>query len=296
MTAKDTEVKAGCNTIQAALEQHAVDNAGSYPGLHWQQDSGGEFYVGPGVLGGVPTIDPDGEPRTDFYVAKDASDPRQPFLVDGTPNVNALDKLVVDNYITDYPSNPFMRGSSGVKAQMSNLFFMSADLNAGSDPMLLDWNGYTHPIHPEETTRRMYNDRARGHFSYIPLNPVNNTGLDFENDWGSLTNLQRSDYYDRCRGYILVGWGNSRMDDRLAKGLSDSYWSNDLGFFDFDNSLSADLLEQRLSDTSNAGLVQPEMVDSDGSSGAYGGTLMGGGPDIDQSFFGAVVFKIAPNG
>ena len=49
--AKDTEVKSGCNQIQAALEQYAVTHSSFYPGAHWVQDSNGEFEVGPGVIG-----------------------------------------------------------------------------------------------------------------------------------------------------------------------------------------------------------------------------------------------------
>ena len=187
---------------------------------------------------------------------------------------------------------------------MSNLFLFNPILG-DTTPLVanrdtLDWNRYTEA----ESMRQVYPDFGRGHFTYIPLNPVNNTGYDYVGEWtsGNLSDAQLSGYYKRCRGYILAGWGHSRLEDTHAKGISEKYWINDLiapgtGGFDFDRSLSADPLEQILSDASAAGLVWDEMVDSAGSAGAFGGPTFGPGgttiPNIDSSFYGAVFFKAA---
>lgn len=299
--AKNTEVKAGCHQIQVALETYATTHGGGYPGAQWVQDSAGTYWVGPGVIGALPTYDGAGNPRKDFYVPKVDSDARGPWMeipyfADGTPNVHVLDALVVEGFLDAYPPNPFLRATAGTKSQMGNLFLFNPIL--GDTPPVpsrsdtLDWNRYT----VADSMRQSYSDYARGHFSYIPLNPVNNSGFDYVGQWGSLTDAQLSEYYKRCRGYMLVGWGSSRMDDTYAAGVSEKFWSSSLnggsGAFDFDKSLSADQLELVLSDTSASGIVRPEMVDSDGAIGRFGGTLPGGGPDIDPAFFGAVFFKI----
>lgn len=303
--AKDTEVRSGCNTVQVALEQFGVSHNGAYPGANWAQDSTGAFYCGPGVIGALPSYDGN-EPRKDFATVKENGDPRgplnqEPFLADGTPNVNVQDALVAEGFVTDYPANPFLKTTGSAKAQMGNLFLFNPILG-DTAPMLgrwdtLDWNRYTHHevanyVYP--TMRRSYEDYGRGFFTYIPLNPVNNTGFDYVGEWttGNLTPAQLSDYYKRCRGYILVGWGHSRLDDAQSKGLSVKYWNTRLNAFDFDSSSTSDQLELELSNTSGGGLVSPEMVDNDGAIGAYGGALPGGAPDIDPSFFGAVFFKI----
>lgn len=305
--ARDTEVKAGCNEIQTALEMFAVTHTSYYPGAHWEQDSLGNFEVGPGVIGGLPTYDNGGEPRKDFYVAKDAGDLRGPdnevpFFADNTPNPDVLDSLIAEGYLTDYPPNPFLRVTDAGKAQMSNLFLFNPILG-DTAPVLgrydtLDWNRYTNVTPGDNasaadvtTTRKTYKDRARGHFSYIPLNPANNTGFDYVGLWtdAALNDAQRSGYYKHCRGYILVGWGYSRLSDTQAKGISEKYWNSSIGAFDFDSSLLVDPLEQQLSIGT---LVEPELRDSANSSGAYGGTLLGGGPDIDPAFFGAAYLKI----
>ena len=308
--ARNTEVKSGCNQIQTALEQFAVTHGGNYPGAHWEQDSAGDFYVGPGVIGALPSYDGT-TPRKDFYVAKvdlaDGSE-RDPYFTDPggsgqlIPNVEVIDALVTEGYLTDYPANPFLRATGGTKSQMGNLFLFNP-LLGDTTPIpsrqdTLDWNRYTldtrYGSAYDESMRKNYLDFARGHFTYIPLSPVNNTGYDYVGEWdtGVLTDAQLSDYFKRCRGYILIGWGHSRLEDEQAKGVSEKYWNTTVGAFDFDNSLSADELEVVLSDTGNSGLVYPEMLDSADSVGAYGGTLPGGGPDIDQAFFGATFFKI----
>lgn len=306
--AKDVEVKSGCNEIQKALEMYAADHGAMYPGAHWEQDSNGNYGVGPGVIGGVPTYD-GMTPHSDFYVPKNSMDPRNPYKADNTPNPQVLDSLVVNGYLTDYPANPFIRASDAGKAQMSNLFLFNPVLG-DSVPTLgrydtLDWDRYTNIITGDDagdpgitTMRKDYMDRARGHFSYIPLNPADTTGYNYEGLWTNTSagngepfnDFQRSSYYSRCRGYILIGWGHSRLDDSLAKGVSDKYWNASLGGFDFDNSMTIDKLEAIIS---QGNLMEPELRDSSNSSGAFGGTLLGGEPDIDEAFYGATFFKIS---
>ena len=293
--AKDTEVKAGCNNIQKALELYATSHGGQYPGAHWEQDSTGNYYVGPGVMGGTPTFF-GADVNQDFYTPKDPTDPRMPFLVDGTPNPQALDSLVVAGYLDDYPSNPFLRATDGKKAQMSNLFLFNPILGTTTptpaDTNSLDFNRYTKN---GDTMRQDYLDVGRGHFSYIPLNPTNTTGFDYVGEWtsGNLSDAQLSDYYKGCRGYMLVGWGHERMDDSNAKGISTKYWDNGLTGFDFDKNLSLDSLELVLSDTSGGGVLGSEMQDSNASVGAFGGALPGGALDIDQAFYGATFFTVS---
>lgn len=306
--ARDVEVKSGCNEIQKALEMFATDNSAAYPGAHWEEDQNGEYSVGPGVIGGVPTYDGT-SPRKDFYIPKNSADPRNPYKADSTPDPNVLDSLVVNGYLSDYPANPFLRATDAGKAQMSNLFLFNPILG-DTVPVFgrydtLDWNRYTSIIAGDNasdpgvsTMRKNYLDFGRGHFSYIPLNPVNNTGFDYEDLWTNTdpgdgepyNDYQRSGYFERCRGYMLIGWGHNRLDDSLAAGVSEKYWNSTLGGFDFDSSMTIDKLEAVIS----AGeLIEPELRDSDNSSGAFGGTLLGGGPDIDQAFYGATFFKIS---
>lgn len=292
--AKDTEVKAGLNEIQRALEQYAVDHNNSYPGAHWVQDSGQAYYVGPGVIGATPSYD-QGREQKDFYVPKDPGDQRNPYMPDGTPDPTVLDSLVTSKYLTDYPANPFLRTSGGVKAQMANLFLFQPLLgntvpvpgNANS----LDWNRYTGQ---NESMRVLYDDLGRGHFTYVPLKPVHvNGGLDFAGNWAALSDAQASGYYnDVCKGYLLAGWGHSRLEDSSAKGVSEKYWNSSLGYFDFDNSLNIDPLEQVLSDASNSGILYAEVLDSNSQAGSFGGGTPSGAPDIDPAFFGAVFFHI----
>jgi len=304
--AKEMQVKAGCNEIQKALEAYAVSHGGTYPGANWVEDSAGNFAVGPGLIGGLPTYLDPATPRKDFYVPQDNSQARglsglngEPvYFPDGTPNPNQLDALVLEGFLTSYPPNPFLATSGGLKAQMSNLFLFNPILGTSTptpaNPDTLDWNRYTRT----DSMRQSYVDYGRGHFTYIPLNPVNNTGIDYVGRWddNSLSDAERSDYYKRCRGYILVGWGASRMDDTLAKGLSMQYWDPSLdggnGAYDFDLTLSDDQMERVLSNTTASGILQSEMTDSDGSFGSFGQVLPNGAPSIDEAFFGAVFLKI----
>jgi prepilin-type N-terminal cleavage/methylation domain-containing protein len=297
--AKDTEVKAGCNTIQKALEEFAVDNGGGYPGAHYVTN-GTAVYSGPGVIGALPTYDGTA-PRKDFTVAKDPTDLRGPNnegpeLAASVPNPDVIDSLVAGGYLTDYPANPFLAASGSAKAQMSNLFLFAPGVSTSlggaafpsdTDRTTLDWDRYTGA---GESMRVKYDDFGRGHFTYIPLNPINTAGIDFAGQWSSLSDAQRSDFYKRCRGYMLVGWGNSRQEDGQAKGLSEKAWNSDLNGFDFDGDGKVDLLESMIT---AGGFVQPEMVDSAGSAGAYGAAALGGGKDIDESFYGATFIKIA---
>jgi prepilin-type N-terminal cleavage/methylation domain-containing protein len=299
--AKNVEVKAGCNTVQKALEQFAVDNSGGYPGAHYVTN-GNAVYSGPGVIGGLPTYDGN-TPRKDFFTAKQASDARgpnngAPTLAAGVSNPDVTDALVEAGYLTDYPANPFLRTSSGTKAQMSNLFLFNPGLSTSTaanvfpidtNRQTLDWNRYTGQ---NESMRVMYDDFGRGHFSYIPLNPVNNAGINYEAQWGALSDVQRSEFYKRCRGYMLIGWGASRADDSEGKGLSEKFWRNDLngtGGFDFDADGKVDLLERYIT---SSNFLTPEMRDSSGSSSGFGGTTLGI-KNIDTLFSGATFIKIA---
>nr|MDQ3023000.1 type II secretion system GspH family protein [bacterium] len=239
--AKDTEVKASCNTIQKALEQYAVDHSGFYPGAHWLQYTTGMYHVGPGVVGGTPTFY-SGRPQQDFSVPTDASDARMPYLPDGTPNPDVLDELTVGSYLSEYPPNPFIRTGGGARSQMTNLFLFRPIIGSGPpDPAnatSLDWNKLTTPT--TDSARVEYDSLQRGHFSYIPLNPVNLAGADFVAEWNTLPPIELAEYYKRCRGYMLVGWGHSRIDDTQAKGISSKFWSTSAPGFDFDKSLDVD--------------------------------------------------------
>jgi len=296
--AKDTEVKAGCNTIQKALEQYAVDHSGFYPGAQWLTDSTGGYHVGPGVIGATSTFY-QGHTQQDFSVPKDVNDSRQPYLSDGTtPNPDVLDALVTNNYLTDYPANPFIKATTGGggKSQMTNLFLFRPSIAGGvpsvADTTSLNWDKLLDRTDPDQTVRHHYDDLMRGHFSYIPLNPVNLAGTDFINNWGSLPPAQQAEYYKRCRGYMLVGWGHNRLDDTQAKGLSEKFWSPSLGGFDFDKNLSMDGIEQVFSQP-NDQLITPVIKDTtSGNAGAYGGTLMSGAKNIDPAFYGATFIFI----
>lgn len=290
--AKDTEVKSGCNTIQKALEQYAVDHSGFYPGAQWLQDTTGAYHVGPGLVGGTATFY-SGMPQQDFTVPKDKNDARQPYLADDTPNPDVLDALVTNNYLSDYPANPFLRTSGGATCQMTNLFLFRPVIGGSpptpGDPNTLDWDKLT--TNTTEPLRAAYDDLMRGHFSYIPLNPVNLTGMDFVANWNSMTPVQQSEYYKRCRGYMLVGWGHNRIDDTLGKGMSQKFWSGSLSGFDFDKSLDLDGLEAEISKIPDQ-LIDPEMADSSGDKGAYGQTGLNGEKNIDPAFNGATFLYI----
>jgi prepilin-type N-terminal cleavage/methylation domain-containing protein len=294
--AKDTECKAGCNTIQKSLEQYAVDHSGFYPGAQWLQDTTGAYHVGPGVIGATCTFF-SGEPLQDFSVPKDQADSRMPYLADGTPNPDVLDALVTNSYIDDYPSNPFIRTTGAARAQMTNLFLFRPVIGGSppdpADPTTLSWDKLLDSTDPEQTVRHHYDDRMRGHFSYIPLNPANLTGANFIADWNTLPPAELAEYYRRCRGYMLVGWGHNRIDDTQAKGISEKFWSTSSGGFDFDKSLDVDGIEQIFSQA-NDPMITPLIRDTDtGSAGAYGGTLMSGAKNIDPAFFGATFIYIS---
>jgi prepilin-type N-terminal cleavage/methylation domain-containing protein len=274
--AKDTEVKSGVNLVQKALEQYAVDHSGFYPGAQWLQDSSGQYHVGPGIIGALPTYF-DSRPQQDFLVAKDAADPRQPYLPDGTPNPTTLDALVTNNYLTDYPANPFIRASGSAKSQMSNLLLFNPILGVSTpdptNPNTMDWNRYTN--NDTGSMRQEYSDLARGHFTYVPLNPVNLTGIDFAGQWNALQPAQLSDFY------------------REAKGLSEKFYSTSAMGFDFDKSLDVDPMERVLTDVTNGGILYREQTDSAGAVGDFGATGLFGGPSIDSAFKGATIMIIS---
>ena len=300
--AKDTEVKAGCNTVQAALESYAVDHGACYPGANWVVDTGGVLWSGPGVIGALPTYDSSGDPHKDFAVPKEeassAGNERGYLLPDlVTPDPGRWDQLIINGYLEEYPANPFLKATGGAKSQMSNLMLFLPRPGDdypryGASPATLDWNRYTNSgnIGP---MRAEYKDYGAGHFTYIPLNPINNIGVDFEGSWGSLTDGEYREYYKRCRGYMLIGWGNSRLDDTQAKGVSEKYYVQRLGGFDFDSSTTLDRMEYELSQTvSGSSFVYPELNDGEGNYSGYGAGMPGGGSNIDPAFYGAVYFKI----
>lgn len=300
--AKDTEVKAGCNTIQSALESYAVDHGSCYPGANWQVDTNGVLWSGPGVIGALPTYENSGDPHKDFAVPMEeessASNERGYLLPDlVTPDPARWDQLKINGYVEEYPANPFLKATGGAKSQMSNLFLFLPRPGDnypryGANPVTLDWNRYTNSGNIG-TMRQEYKDYGAGHFTYIPLNPVNNIGVDFEGGWASLTDGEYAEYYKRCRGYMLIGWGNSRLDDTQAKGVSEKYYVQRLGGFDFDSSTTLDNMEYELSRTaSGSSFVYPELNDGEGNYSGYGAGLPGGGFNIDPAFYGAVYFKI----
>ena len=314
--AKDTEVKSGCNQIQSALEQYSIDHGG-YPGIHWEHDSAGNYYAGQGIIGALPSVDGGSSPRKDFFVptVDDPTDStwRDPYLNDpgpagGTiPNVSVFDCLMTEGYLDAYPANPFLKASGGGKSQMCNLFMFQPILG-DTPPVLgrydtLRWHRFTTILPGGDasqlnisTMRKGYAEYGRGHFHYIPLNPVNNTGYDYEGEWatGNLSGAELSDYYKKCRGYMLVGWGHSRLIDGDAKGISEKYWNSSLnggaGAFDFDGNMQADNLELAITDGS---FIELEMRDSNNDSSPFGGATLSGAPDIDSAFFGAVFFKVS---
>jgi len=285
LQAKNTEVKAGINEIHKALSQFAVDHNGFYPGMNWIFDSTGELHNGPALLGGTP---PQGSPLSDqvFTVPKDAL---ERYLPDGiTPDPSRIDVLVRDGYLEDYPANPFLRVGGRTKRQMTNLFYFAVGPSGPSftPSAYYDWNRYATS---EGTTMRIdYLHHGRGHFTYIPLDPVNPQGIDYLSDWSSLTDSQKASFYKYVRSFILVGWGASRADDSLAKGLSAKYWSSTLNGYDFDYSLYLDPIESSI-----ISLIRPHMVDSNGSTGTFGVVDVTGAPNIDSAFYGATIIITA---
>jgi len=281
MRAKDTEVKAGVNQIHQALSQYATDHDGFYPGMNWVFDSNNVLHNGPALLGGTPPAGSSLEEKI-FTVPKDA----ERYLADGvTPDPARIDVLVREGYLSDYPANPFLRVGGKTDRQMTNLFYFGVNIQSGpafTPSQFYDWNRYATS---ESTTMRIdYEHHGRGNFTYIPLNPFNPRGIDFVDDWDSLSDSDRAEFYKYVRGFILIGWGATRADDSLAKGLSAKYWNANLNGYDLDNSLFLDPVESSI-----INLIRPHMQDSSGSFGTFGLPDINGIPNIDSGFYGATI-------
>jgi len=279
--ARNTEVKTGVNTVHQALARYAIDHNGFYPGMNWVEDTGGVLHNGPALRGGTPAGALD-EMR--FTVPKETQ-PAERYLPDGvTPDPDRVDVLIRDGYLIDYPANPFIRTGAGVERQMTNLFNFGVP---ASGPVFSpsSWYSWNWPCQQSGSTMRIeYEQFGRGNFTYIPVNPFNPEGIDYEGQWGSLGAAQRQNYYKYVRSFVLIGWGASRIDDSLAVGFSQRYWSSTLGGFDLDQSLTQDRVEASL-----VGLIRPQMVDSDGMTGAFGIANVYGVPNLDPGLFGATV-------
>lgn len=283
--AKNVQVSAGVHDIQVALEQFAIDNNGFYPGLNWELDSDGVLSdVAPGVLGGVESAAGDKDYQNWL---NDSS----AYLADQTPRVRFIDALIEKGYIKDYPQNPFISIGDKTTSQMTNLFWYAPDLTSGTFTFLnelsVDWDRLTNRTNGQ-TMKIDWENYARGHFSYVPLDPVNNQGWDFDGDWDGLSDLNRSQYYKYCRSYMLIGWGASRIDTTQSKGFSASSYNFSAGGFDVDKNLKIDLFEGNL-----AAITRPEQADSAGTIPTNFGATVGTAPqqfvDIDDAFAGATI-------
>ncbi len=286
--ARNAEVKAAVHDIQTALAQYGVDHNGFYPGMNWVFDANGALWNGPGLRGGIPMGATQDEQK--FYVPR-MGDPAR-YLPDGeTPDPEKVDPLARDGYMPEYPANPFLRTGGSAQRQVTNLFYFGVDEQNGpdlADPDYLQWSylAYNEGV----PVRQAYVQYARGHFTYIPLNPVNTQGYDFENMWADLTLEQRAKYYEHVRSFLLIGWGSSRMDDTQAKGLSNKWWDSAEGGFDLDQSMTIDPIESRI-----VGLIRPHMLDSSGGYGGFGEVDITGHANIDSGFYGATIILSSGN-
>lgn len=291
MKARDAEVKSGINEIHKALASFGVDHNGFFPGMNWAIDANGGLWNGPGLRGGTPV----GATQDEQKFAVPTQNMPGRYLADGvTPDPERVDILARDGYITQYPSNPFLRVGGSAERQMTNLFYFGCAEQDGpdmADPNYVQWC-YT-AFDVSSTMRIEYTKYGRGHFTYIPLNPVNSQGIDFEGDWDDLSNEQRSEYYKYVRSYMLVGWGNSRANDQSSKGLSAKWWVDtaDRGpGFDIDRDMRIDDIESNL-----ISLIRPHMADSAGSYGNFGQVDITGHPNIDSGFNGAAIIISSDN-
>ncbi|OGK12080.1 MAG: hypothetical protein A2Y63_01135 [Candidatus Riflebacteria bacterium RBG_13_59_9] len=285
--ARDAEVRAGVHEIHKALSTWSVDRNGFFPGMNWVFDSDDILVNGPGLRGATP-VGALSEQR--FTVPKAPSAER--YLADGvTPDPYRIDVLVRDGYLLDYPANPFLRVAGKAERQMTNLFYFAVEEANGpdlSDPANFQW---CYPAWEESSTMRIeYKKYAHGHFTYIPLNPVNTQGYDFVGDWDNLNDQQRSEYYKYVRSFILIGWGASRSNDDQAVGLSNKWWDSDESAFDLDGSLTIDPIESTIID-----LIDPHMYDSGDNNAGFGQIDITGHPNIDKGFYGAAVIVSSNN-
>ena len=274
-TAKNLEVSAGVHTIDVALSQYKQD-FGYVPGLNYEVDSGGNLFdVAPGVLGGVESS----PGQKDFQTwDKDSS----AFRPDQTPRVDYIDELIAKQYLSKYPANPFLNVGSSATSQMTNLFWYEADISQQTfqfnfnDETMVDWDRLTdRSATPLETMKISWEDAARGNFSYIPLGPMPGTG---------------TDYYRKCRSYLLIGWGASRIDVTKSKGFSARTYDGALAGFDIDQNSKLDEFEANI-----IGLSRPEQEDSSGNIPTNFGVLVGSAPqqfvDIDDALAGATIIR-----
>ncbi len=281
--AKNTQVSANVHDIQVALEQYAIDHNRFYPGLNWEIDANGVVTgVAPAVLGGVES----GAGENDFQSWIGKNPPA--YLADGTPRANYID-LLVGTYLKDYPANPFITATAGTRSQMTNLMWYVPDTGNGQfqylDEQSVDWNRLTDRS-GGDTMKTLYDSKGRGHFSYLPLGPVNNQGLDFsQSNWSNLSDSQRAQMYKYSRSYLLIGWGASRMDTSVSKGFSANFYDPSLGGFDINKDLKIDAFEANL-----ATFLRPEQIDSSGNAPTNFGQLVAGNlVDVDDAFAGAVI-------
>lgn len=289
--AKNTQVKASIHTIQVALEEYGIDHSNFYPGLNWQSDGKGNIIdAAPGVLGGVETA----PGANDFQ--NWVEEPAKYILPGQIAMVRWIDPIVAGGYLDKYPANPFLSTGSSERSQMTNLFWYSPDLQSGlfnyNDEQSVDWNKLTNRANGE-TMKIDYDGMARGHFSYIPLNPDNSQGWDYANDWNTLSGDAISQYYKYCRSYCLIGWGYGREDITVSKGFSSRYFfvdntdpNNPREGYDIDHNLRIDDFEASLISTS-----RPEQADSAGTIPTNFGGMVGGNAfrDMDDAFAGATI-------
>jgi prepilin-type N-terminal cleavage/methylation domain-containing protein len=287
MKARDAEVKAGVNEINKALASFGVDHNGFFPGMNWMFDSQGALYNGPGLRGGTPIGATQDEQR---YAVPDMS-MTQRYLADGvTPDPERVDVLSRDGYLTSYPANPFLRVGGAAERQMTNLFYFGCSEDDGPDMADTNYVQWCYTAYDVSSTMRIeYDKYGRGHFTYIPLNPVNSQGIDFTN-WDNLTLNQRAEYYKFVRSYVIVGWGYTRGNDTLAKGLSVKWWDSAENGFDMDGSMTIDPIESNI-----IGIIRPHMQDSAGSFGTFGQVDITGHANIDAGFDGAVIILSSEN-
>lgn len=269
--AKEIEVKAGVSQIQRYLEEFAVDNNGLYPGIQYQiqRDPNGNptqiEYQENGVLGAV-------NPNINVIELRFTVDPASHILDPGTPQqryeVSYVDMLYPYLKNGQYPSNPFLRGSGlGNEAQMSNLF---RSYSPNYRQMgVYDWNRYstvrfrTIPGAQDTTHRSIYEDYGRGHFTYLPFGAIYGDVSIVSDPNTPLEDVLK--LYHLVRDYWLIGWGVTRKDETLSKGISAKYFNASApkfpafgppGGFDLNRDLEIDIIEQVI-----PGVGRPEMYE-----------------------------------
>jgi len=99
-----------------------------------------------------------------------------------------------------------------------------------------------------------------------------------------------TDYYRKCRSYLLIGWGASRIDVTKSKGFSARTYDGALAGFDIDQNSKLDEFEANI-----IGLSRPEQEDSSGNIPTNFGVLVGSAPqqfvDIDDALAGATIIR-----